>query len=202
MALPSSGQITFQDIATELGLTGPITLDQAEVRALAGIPSGPISLADLAGKSALKLTATLTIGYAAEVIDKLSMPEYRGFWTRTHTSISQSPKGALDPKVIDGETICILVESRASSNSTMPQHNSFIFAVTDQTIPLDFFSSIKIKSGSTLLHTFNRADAASQRGVVYTGVDDYPATIYTWTLPTTAAGQVFPTSGTRTIEIG
>lgn len=53
MALQTTRPISLGDVRTELGLTGPISLGQAEVRALAGIPSGPISLGDLLGKSSV-----------------------------------------------------------------------------------------------------------------------------------------------------
>ena len=53
MTLPSTGTITMADINTELGYssTATITLNDAAVRGLAGIPSGAISLNDFHGKS-------------------------------------------------------------------------------------------------------------------------------------------------------
>lgn len=53
MALPSSGEITFAMINIELGRTAttPMTLNDTDVRALAGRPSGAISLSDFYGKS-------------------------------------------------------------------------------------------------------------------------------------------------------
>ena len=53
MTLPASGAISMSQIATELGIaqTG-INLNQANVRALAGIGSGTISLSDFYGKAA------------------------------------------------------------------------------------------------------------------------------------------------------
>lgn len=53
MTLPSTGPISLSMINVELGLpaTTPISLNQASVRALAGVPTGPISLANLRGKS-------------------------------------------------------------------------------------------------------------------------------------------------------
>lgn len=54
MTLPSSGPISLAQVNTELGKssTAPISLNDAAVRSLAGKPSGPISMADLRGKSA------------------------------------------------------------------------------------------------------------------------------------------------------
>lgn len=53
MTLPSSGVITMADINVELGksATALITLNDADVRALAGIPSGQIALNNFYGKS-------------------------------------------------------------------------------------------------------------------------------------------------------
>lgn len=54
MALPSTGAISLSQVNTELGKasTAVITLGDSNVRALAGIPTGPISMADLRGKTA------------------------------------------------------------------------------------------------------------------------------------------------------
>lgn len=54
MTLPSTGTISFEDINVELGRspTAPISLNDPEVREMAGKPTGIISLADLRGKSA------------------------------------------------------------------------------------------------------------------------------------------------------
>lgn len=56
MTLPASGTITMAQVLTELQIaaparTTPISLGDADVRALAGVPSGAISLASLYGKS-------------------------------------------------------------------------------------------------------------------------------------------------------
>lgn len=56
MTLPT-GTISMSQVNTELGLaaTTNISLNQANVRALAGVPSGAISMNDLRGKSAVTL---------------------------------------------------------------------------------------------------------------------------------------------------
>lgn len=63
MALPSTGPITLQMIADELGISATgLTLNNSAVRALAGKPSGPISMGDLRGKSAsITMTAGLVL---------------------------------------------------------------------------------------------------------------------------------------------
>lgn len=60
MTLPASGAITMADVNAELGLQPNIliSLNDAAVRTLAGIPSGAISLNDLHGKS-----STLVLHY-------------------------------------------------------------------------------------------------------------------------------------------
>lgn len=54
MALPSVGEISFGDINVELGKskTASISLNDSDVRRLANIPSGRISIDDLKGRSA------------------------------------------------------------------------------------------------------------------------------------------------------
>ena len=70
MTLPSSGAISLGQVNTELGLsaTASISLGATNVRALASVPSGPISFGDLRGKSAMSFstpTARLTNTSAA-----------------------------------------------------------------------------------------------------------------------------------------
>lgn len=62
MALPLNGIISFADIAGELynDRTRTISLNDSDVRNLAGIPTGPISLSDFYGKSKL-LPSTISI---------------------------------------------------------------------------------------------------------------------------------------------
>lgn len=53
MTLPTSGPISIGMVAAELGIGLPLSLGDPRVRALAGKPSGPISLGDVRGKSAI-----------------------------------------------------------------------------------------------------------------------------------------------------
>ena len=60
MALPTTGPISLAQVAAELGRPNTeISLNDADVRALAGKPTGPVTLADLRGKSS---GATLVAG--------------------------------------------------------------------------------------------------------------------------------------------
>lgn len=57
MTLPASGSISLGDVMTELRVTNPgraypISLGDTDVRSLAGVASGAISLSDLYGKGA------------------------------------------------------------------------------------------------------------------------------------------------------
>lgn len=63
MALPSTGSISMDQVRTELGLSGAISLNLAAVRTLAGKASGAISMSDLRGKSnsVLALARTASI---------------------------------------------------------------------------------------------------------------------------------------------
>lgn len=58
MTLPATGSISMSQVATELGIsqTG-LSLNDARVRALAGVLSGPISFSNLRGKTKLSVTA-------------------------------------------------------------------------------------------------------------------------------------------------
>ena len=58
MGLPSTGELSFLAIRTELGISGAIDLNNSRVRGLAGKASGTISFSDLRGKSSFVNTAT------------------------------------------------------------------------------------------------------------------------------------------------
>lgn len=104
MALPSTGPISLANVNVELGLssTTAISLNQTNVRTLAGVASGTISMADLRGKSAVTVTFSpdggTTVGTAvyvnsdvayepAEVTIECSVT---AVWTWTKTSGSDA----------------------------------------------------------------------------------------------------------------
>lgn len=201
MALPSTGSISMSQVRTELGLSGTISLGQSQVRALAGKSSGLISLADLRGKSALIYSGTLTIGYQPYVADKLPIPEMRGYFSRYVNAfyyLNNNPIGAITPSTVEGSSIYCVGEEHNDLNST----KQFLLVVSGQTIPLDFFSVLRVKNGSTVVAELLPANATAERVNLYQ-INDYqtayPATRWTWTL--TSKGQILPTSGTRTVEI-
>jgi hypothetical protein len=72
MALQTSGPISLDDIRQELGISGAISLNDPEVRLLAGKPSGPISLSDFYGK--FRTLKTRTTVYTSDTT--VVVPEY------------------------------------------------------------------------------------------------------------------------------
>ncbi|MEJ7804297.1 MAG: hypothetical protein WKG03_00020 [Telluria sp.] len=65
-------------VRAELGLSGPISFGQAEVRTLAGAPSGAISLANLHNKSAY--TPMTVVGHDVYVDEAAPGTAYTGNW--------------------------------------------------------------------------------------------------------------------------
>lgn len=64
MTLQSSGQISFNNINTELGVAGTTqaSLGQSTYRNLAGVPSGQISMSNFYGKSSWKYAGLYMLG--------------------------------------------------------------------------------------------------------------------------------------------
>lgn len=66
--IPLDGPVSIGRVAQELGIPLPLSLGDSRVRALAGKPSGPISLGDLRGKSAIP-PFSLTANNASQTAD-------------------------------------------------------------------------------------------------------------------------------------
>lgn len=60
MPLPT-GDITLGQVAAELGIALPLSLGNSQVRTLAGVASGPITLGALRGKSAYTLPTIVSV---------------------------------------------------------------------------------------------------------------------------------------------
>ena len=80
MALQTSGPISLRDVNIELGLSAgaTISLGGSNIRGLAGVSSGPISLANLRGKSAGK-EGVITYTIALNNLNYGTPPESYGF---------------------------------------------------------------------------------------------------------------------------
>lgn len=78
MATPS-GTISLNNVNVELGLAGTttISMNQANVRALAGVPSGAISMQDLQNKSnRITVTATISANTSNYTLNTAKAPGY------------------------------------------------------------------------------------------------------------------------------
>ena len=99
MALPSTGSISMSQVRTELGRSNTITLNDSDVRNLAGRTSGTISMSDLRGKSSY--THQLTVGnYYSEEYGYSAVISYYG---------------NLSPKTINGIGVIGLYSSNGTS---------------------------------------------------------------------------------------
>lgn len=94
MALPASGPLSFSEIRTELGASnGAISLNDTNVRTLAGKPSGVISLADLRGKAnvvngTISTSLTLSSGYIVGSQTRQAYPSIAGIIKTISASFS------------------------------------------------------------------------------------------------------------------
>lgn len=67
MTLPATGPLSMSQVATELAVSQVgLSLGASNVRALAGVPSGPVSFADLRGKSSAPTISLTNHSFANE----------------------------------------------------------------------------------------------------------------------------------------
>lgn len=106
MTLPSSGAISLSQVNTELGKAANalISLNDADVRTLAGIPSGAIYMSNLRGKTAetLVYNGTLTVGTISG-----SSPLTKGY-----SALTSPTTGAISPGTLtNGVKIASLIQN-------------------------------------------------------------------------------------------
>lgn len=94
MTLPATGPISMSQVATELGISATgLSLNDSRVRALAGKPSGAISMADLRGKSAVIREPATGDNYSTSsptyFVANLNTPSQAQFaWNGTNVGIA------------------------------------------------------------------------------------------------------------------
>lgn len=96
MTLPSSGAISLSQVNTELNQssTGQISLGDANVRALAGVPSGAISMANLHGKSSTLVYNITTPQSNCNLRTLIDSMGYAGQVTNVVVNISATISGS------------------------------------------------------------------------------------------------------------
>ena len=159
MPLPTSGSISMSQVLTELSLSGAISLGQAEVRNLAGVASGAISMSNLHGKSAATHTHVLTVGaWAINGVGSrgfdLLQPENGG------NLIGTPLMDAVSSSTSNVNSLYVRTSSqRASARVSFPG----LGAVT---VPLVYDSKLNWSSGSaTLSGIYNFLDARAGQNI-------------------------------------
>ena len=164
MALQSSGAISLNDIHVELGATSSTTvsLNDSDVRSLAGVSSGAIDFADFYGASAQAFSTT-TIGIT-EGDDLYSSGLYYGYRSHNGTGVIDT---TITGVTISGKSHTLYAAFRrqnASNYNPTAGSSSFWMYFTnasDGTVaPVDFFSDIDIIfDGNTI--NLDQSDASS-----------------------------------------
>lgn len=192
MALPTNNLYASQ-INTELGrsATQQMGLAETAVRNLAQRPSGEIAFSHLLGKSNIKLAVTVGCGYAAESLDsKGPTPERRGFHSADFYGVAI---GSRSPASIAGHTIWGIVEE---SSQSYENRSSFKIAVVGHAIPVNYFTRALVVGVREFPATNGLRTSTVDRNATAVNI-----TVWTWTLSVGARGQIFPTSGSRTVHL-
>lgn len=142
MALPSTGSISMSQVRTELGRSNTITLNDSDVRSLAGKASGTISMNDLRGKSSS--THQLTVGTA-------SGTGFIHYGYNTHIITGQVQYGRLSPNKINNTVIDDLTSDY--NNNQFGKYYGFSLWVK-----LGNVSKIKVEINGNVLEIKNFVD--------------------------------------------
>lgn len=131
MTLPASGPITIGMVAAELGIGVPLSLGDSRVRALAGIPSGPISLGSLRGKSAsgpmggsvpnLSMSAQSNPGTSYNATDTITANIAGGTGPYTYAWSKVSGSGSVDATNAPSTTVRMPVARFSQPGDTSTQ---------------------------------------------------------------------------------
>jgi len=134
MVLPATGPLSFGDINVELGRPRGqrLNFNDAAARALAGKPSGQISISDFRGKSAIAMSGHTMVAEARST----SKP------SGTQVGFIRSTFGSMSPAVVSGYSIHSLYHW-----TLLP---GVLFAVNGN-VPANLFSRMEVWRGSTLV---------------------------------------------------
>ena len=205
MALPSTGSLTFSQINVELGLSPVVTnnLNATNVRTLAARPSGTIGFSDLRGKSSIIHTTTVGCGFVAEVCStdgkSVSNDEGRGFWTNyaTRFGFGVGAGTIIGGTVPGGHVIRALVEA---NNNCLETTAKFDLIISGHTVPIAWFNTIQVYNGTTLIASFSRGATGIRTTILDTNFNSNNVTSWSFGLGLNNRGQIFPTSGNRTVQ--
>lgn len=139
-ALPSTGQISLNDVRVELGRSNQISLNDTDVRKLAGKTSGQIAMSDLRGKSN-NASGTITLGLESGAMDDFWPPQYILF-AGFSSGLTWSKFGSCDNTNVYGVTMV-----------------DFYFGYRDYDgygmFVVEFKDKAKIENKTTIYATFN-----------------------------------------------
>lgn len=134
MVLPTTGPLSFGDINVELGRPRgqQLNFNDAAARALAGKPSGQISISDFRGKSAIAMSGHTMVAGARTT----SKP------SSTQVGFLRGTIGSMSPGTVGGYTI------QALNHSTLSPGVMFTLLGL---VPVGTFSRLEVWRGSTLV---------------------------------------------------
>lgn len=211
MPLPSSGPLSLSQVNVELGKasTTPVSLNDADVRTLAGKPSGAISFADLRGKSAEVFTQyTMTAGYIGQrdvgdgKVLAWIMPPQAGYSAEISTGPGTTGSiGSISPTTFRGVRLCDVLEWHGTYTEFVEGSGFWNKTVHYFTVRLDgfggnpgasFIKKVEVLSGSTVLLSLNTSAA------FYTYNDPRKAAEWRWDI---AAAWTMSGGGVYTVKL-